>query len=466
MPPWLATTIELAIHWWPLLVALSLPFVLSTVATSAFFLAARVRERRRPDTLPLSTGEWVAEQIEALGLTGEVEVGLSPTGGNVDAYWPESRYLGLNRKTFNRRDPAFWAIGAHELGHALTLRRHAALQHGLPAARAVVIVFERLAIAILLVNIALGWTPGLWLAAAAIGISLVANVVVVADEGFASLQAWRILRSDARLDAGDHRVVASSLVAAFVSYLGAVVGRIVLLGAFPWLVGLYATVDGPPPPDAPTWWLVGMVFALTALLGKRAVQLILRAVKPKQVHVQTQLAKEQWRQTVGDLAGALGAAALVGLTWRTPMGPIGALCLALAIVPVLGPILGMLRSGVFVALGLVLREVDRANARLALYEGHVQVEIPTTDTPSPPPRAALDPAQPPTPGAAHPPGAPTRLRAPPDRLVGRLHHRAHLTGLPISIRRANLGGGRQGAQSLRDPRDRRRGHVRHGLQGP
>ena len=69
-------------------------------------------------TQALTAGEWLQEEVSRRALPVRVLVAPSEKEG-VDAFMPRARIIRLSRTSYMKRDPAHWAIAAHELGHAL-----------------------------------------------------------------------------------------------------------------------------------------------------------------------------------------------------------------------------------------------------------------------------------------------------------------------------------------------------------
>src|SRR5690606_12317372 len=132
------------------------------------------------DDLPLGTGEWVRRQIERLGLGDHLRVVAMPGDrSQIDAFLPDGSLIQLSEETFFKRDPSFWAIGAHELGHALTYRRSLLVGAVLKTARGLSQLATSAGAAFLLANVLYGspLVGGIALALLLLGLGLTLLVV-------------------------------------------------------------------------------------------------------------------------------------------------------------------------------------------------------------------------------------------------------------------------------------------------
>lgn len=106
-------------EWWSYFVLVSLAGLLEAFVGEAY---KRVRDRvdeRLPDDLDLGAGQWLEERIEAGNLPIRLLVDPNATDDAIDAYIPNAKTIVLSAQCFDKRDPSYWAVAAHELGHAL-----------------------------------------------------------------------------------------------------------------------------------------------------------------------------------------------------------------------------------------------------------------------------------------------------------------------------------------------------------
>ncbi len=384
MSPWLQALIELAAVRWPVLLFAALPFLATAAVTTAFVVVQRAVQGRRPDELPETTEAWVQGALARQGLTG-VRVGPVPAGSpGMDAFWPSARYIALKPATLSRRDPTFWAIGAHEIGHALHAR-HPVFGPLFTSGRGVSVLLDRLAVAALVAGVLVGGATASAVAVAVLAAAILANVVVLADEGWASLTALRLLREDGRLGRGQIARALTSLVAALGAYVAGFGARLATLAAWPTLA---AALDGPGlvQPASLPWPALAALLALSVPLTTRAVRVAWRAVRPHKIRRMSELEAHVVAENASDLGGGLAATALViaGLTLLPTEGRDVALVFAL--IPALVPFTGLLGSLVLLPVMVVLHEVERVDRQLSLLATGV-----VPDDYRGPPRAAGPP---------------------------------------------------------------------------
>jgi Zn-dependent membrane protease YugP len=355
---------------WPLPVAAALPFVLTSAVTLVYSFVHRAVRARRPDELPLGAGAWTRQLADQLGL--DLEIGPTPVGSaGIDAFFPSARYVALKEGTFYRRDPATWAIGAHELGHALHAR-HPLWGPVLTWGRGLDVVLDRLLIGAWVAMLVVGgpWTGGV--ALALLAASTLAQVVVVVDEAWASAAGWSWLREPGGLTAAQLRRAAGALLAAWFAYVAGFFARIALLIAWPWLVSL--TPDPLLPGSGLAWPAFLFLGALTLPLTKRAVRLLLQVFRPVQLHRLSDIGPHLIRENAGDVGGGIGSLVFVAFALLLPASAARDVTVALALAPALAPISAILASTLQIPLALLMLEVDRAGKKADLLAAGVVPE--------------------------------------------------------------------------------------------
>jgi Zn-dependent membrane protease YugP len=217
--------------WWTYLFYGGLYVLLMLVVGRAVELVHRWLDRYFPDSLPINTGRWVEEHIASLGLPG-VRVLALPKDGSGDCYAPDSRVILLERRTYLKRDPTYWAVGAHEVSHAFLHWRMPVLAALLHAARRGARTLPAVAMTVLYANIFYGMRALSDAAFLIYAASIVLLGLVVLDELLTSVIALRWLRADRRL-AGHHWGGALLILfSALLTYLAGLVGQIVLLARY------------------------------------------------------------------------------------------------------------------------------------------------------------------------------------------------------------------------------------------
>jgi Zn-dependent membrane protease YugP len=302
--------------WWMYLGFLSLQFFLAYGITIGWTWARIWLDRRHPDDLPLTTGQWTQARLAALG-AGDVSV-LEATArtGDVDAYMPSARVILLTKETYAKNDPSFWAVGAHEIGHALAYRGSAAFAAVQRTARLLRDAFINAAGIMMLANMWYRLPQVTTVAHGLFAAVLAFDVIVMVDEARASLVGRGLLRDDPHLTPSMRTTASLTLLAAFGTYFGAFVGRLILV--LEWrIVSEAITRRGPYTPGP---LLSGTSLAVAAALSALVLawgvlwavrRFVTRAPAPSAI------------RSLG--AGALRGAFVLGLlylVWDQPFRPL------------------------------------------------------------------------------------------------------------------------------------------------
>jgi Zn-dependent membrane protease YugP len=387
--PWLYPFVELVALRWPVLLLAAAPFLLTATVTTVFFVVQRAVQGRRPDELPESTEAWVRGVLARQGLEG-VQVGPVPAGSpGMDAFWPSASYIALKPATRARRDPTFWAIGAHEVGHAIHAR-HPVWGPLFTSARGMSLALDRLLVAALVAGFLLGGATAIALVLGLLVAALTANAIVLADEAWASLTALRLLREDGRLGRVQLARALTSLIAALGAYVAGFAGRALTLALFPWVAASLAG-DGLSGSGALPWPALAALAGLSLPLLTRAGRVAFRAVRPRRLARLSDLGPHLMAENASDLGGGVAALALVAASLTLLPTPGRDAALALALVPALVPITGVLGSIVLLPVMVLLHGVDLVDRRLtALATGFVPDDPRTLPRASGPPVLTLD----------------------------------------------------------------------------
>ncbi len=112
--------------YWPLLLLYFVPITLGKVARVVFLELQKIYDHKWPDNMDVHTGHWLETRLDEIGLAREIRVGGASRAffGGRDAYDPGRDIVFLADITYHKKDPTFWAIGAHELGHVIVHREH------------------------------------------------------------------------------------------------------------------------------------------------------------------------------------------------------------------------------------------------------------------------------------------------------------------------------------------------------
>ena len=343
--------------WGPLLVLLALRVALPLVVVVAYKVVHAYLDRRIPDDLPLAAGDWAWEQSAALGLGLSVVV---RTGAGSGAFNPPHRRIELPEETYLKRDPAFWATAAHELGHALLHQRQPGLAWLLYGYRRITDWAGRLAILFLVGALVYGSALAL-IARVLLGVHIFLCLVVVAEEVDASRRALQLLRQDGRVVGARMVSAYASLASALATYLAHLAARVALFAG--WDAVATAVAGRQVVPAAPlagaAVWVAGGLCVLLALNLAVAVWLVRDPVAAPAVGVSA-------------LIAAVLVIPLLLLVWRQPLS----FAFRIACVLGLGVAMPLLRAVAIAAVllvfavlrrlfGFALRPLARLSSRLA-----------------------------------------------------------------------------------------------------
>jgi Zn-dependent membrane protease YugP len=268
--------IDLLRTWWPVLLLVYVPSLVRTVMRIAITRSLRRLDESHPDDMPLTAGEWLAREIDRLGLRWRVRTVVTDFDAklSMDAYYPFQGVIQLSPETHFKRDPMHWAIAAHELGHA---RFHIALP-GLGRLTIAALFIKRTlvaaAVALVIGNVAFALPHVTDAALVMFAACVVLHGFVLGDELIASVYAMDMLRATPGFGRSHMRSARRMLAIAFSTYAVGFLSRALLLAQWPLVVAL--TRDAMVPPLA-TLTTLGTVLAaaLSAVLAVAALTRVL-----------------------------------------------------------------------------------------------------------------------------------------------------------------------------------------------
>ena len=338
---------ELAREWLPFVALVALGWLLRKTIGSAYERLSKRIDAKVPDDMPCGGGVWLDEQLRARGLENEISVFADGReGAQVDAYFPTARTIVLSRAVHRKHDASFWAVAGHELGHALVRRAAPIVGVVFSIARILTSVCTRTATFLIFANVLYASVDIDSIAFELLRASLVAWIFVLVDEALASLLSIRMLAKDARVSRRALVGAVTALVAAFMTYAGAVAGQIILVLQRDFIVGQIhrhrTFVAGAP---MSTTRLV-LAFALSVVLVALSLRTIVRRVRVTKVDDVVGIAKEGLMTLLDDFVRGIFGAGIVALVWDQPLGrwfPL--VCVA-----------GLLASSVFVIIAAYVAE--------------------------------------------------------------------------------------------------------------
>lgn len=316
--------------WW--LVVAAIP----SLATVVGLLGCWLESQRTGPVLPEAAGPWLEELLRRVRWPVRVEV---VPADSPDGYWPHTATIGLSERTFGGVRPGDWAVAAHELGHAQNLFARPSMTWLLPGARFCATLGWRLCLGGLLSAALFGEPVAAQVALVALCASVLANVVVCADEIAASRRALAWLAADPRVSTAAHGRARDAMAAAATTYVLGGVGQLAILLAWTSLVArIVGTAALPGSPSDLGVWLVMVVTPLVALrAGLVAWQVAVPEPVPSELDLFALLAREaKWETTC-----ALGVLAMVLALHGAIGGPEVAVAAAIAATVALGPVLGL-----------------------------------------------------------------------------------------------------------------------------
>lgn len=328
--------IDLLRTWWPVALLLYVPSLVTTVTRIALTRSLRRLDKRHPDDLPLTAGEWLASELERLGLHRRVRTMVTDQDAklSIDGYHPFQGVIQLSAETHFKRDPMHWAIAAHELGHARFHTGWPVLGRFMIAMLYVKRVSIAVAVALVIGNVAFALPHvtniALWLFVMCVALHL----FVLLDEIVASVLAMQSLRASPMFAWSHMRSARRMLTLAFSTYLVGFLARMLLLAQWPLVEQLTRDALVPPVMSLTTLGLV-----LAALLSAVLVIGVLAPIVARIVKLPDRVLG------IGTVATAFAKPAtflLLLLLWNVGSSAHHAHWVMLALVPVQSMFVGVL----------------------------------------------------------------------------------------------------------------------------
>jgi Zn-dependent membrane protease YugP len=310
--------------WWPLFLLIQLPWIATRLAHLAYARTNSRLDHETPDLLPETAGRWLERQIVALGLRVRSIVTDSRARRSTNAFHPEERTIMLTEEVYFKRDPVYWAVAAHELGHAQFRIGWPRMTALFAWCRTVETLLVSLGLALGLGNMPLGVAHVTDLAFVLLAVALVLHLVEIVEEMIASAIAFAALRRETTLTPAYLRNGRVVLALALSTYLASFVGHAVLLGAWSLVEG--NTTHGPVALSTLTTFGTAMAILWSVVVGVNALALAfdVRGRSGKLVNATV------W---VAALATILASPSLLWLVWDARSGAGFAVCVMLAAVP-------------------------------------------------------------------------------------------------------------------------------------
>ncbi len=361
---------------------LSAQLVLMRTVGFAYNLISTWMDRITPDELPLSTGEWLQQVVAERLPEADIRLLVGDDRAS-DSFVPSRRTVILSETTWFKNDPTFWAVGAHELGHAAPHMWLGRLGWGPEILRMISLLGGGAAALILALNMFYGAPILNTVAWGLILTAISAGVLVVIEEGAASVWGIRVIRGDPRVGRRGRRVATFALLAALGTYVAGVGGQAIFVFNFDWVaitVLEYATFEAIPPLHGWRWGLalllsVGIVRGLSPLLSRAfespadverlftrlRLAMRLQGSNVSEDDLSRTRARAYDRQA---LVWEMAVIGFVFLAWDQRADPIYVVCMAIGVLAAPGVAAWFFAP--FVALALLLAQVLTAPVLLIL----------------------------------------------------------------------------------------------------
>jgi len=280
--------------WLLVLLLVGVPDVARLIGHVWFVHRRHVLDHDVPDDLPMTAGEWLADELRLYGLAERIRIVVTNhVTSSQDAFHVQRGVIQLTEETNFKRDPVYWAIAAHELGHARFRLDHPASIPLSITAQLAKLFLVRFGLGLALGNTLFAIPLATQLAHWMFGVALALHVFELGDEIVASTFAMRMLRADTALLGSHIRAARSVLIAAFLTYLLPFVGYVVMFSQW-WIVERLTATPRMPSGGVTTLGLVGAAFASLYVLVFALAHLAAAARRPRLLNLQAALLSISW----------------------------------------------------------------------------------------------------------------------------------------------------------------------------
>jgi Zn-dependent membrane protease YugP len=336
-------------NWWWIAVLLYVPSVARSLAMIAYMRGAHRLDAAIPDDLPFTAGEWLAREIDRLGLSGRVRSIVSD-GMRRNAFHPRSSVIQLHADTHFKRDAVQWATAAHELGHAQFWLRHPRLAAWLHRGEIVCYVLAIAGAGIAIGNALFALPGATQLAFRLLAAAAILQLARLGTEAHASILGMRSLRASPLLDSRHLRSSRGAMILAFGTYFAGAAARALLLTQWR-LVERISAVPRVPPVEALTSFGFVVAAALTLVLAAIVVVHVAALILSRKTPFAIELA---------NLVGTIRAFAVAGfiyLVWNDRADATHAHLVMLAATQAIGVVITVLGLPLVMVDSLVLAPI-------------------------------------------------------------------------------------------------------------
>jgi Zn-dependent membrane protease YugP len=292
-------------------------WILRRAVATLYLTVKRRVDRMLPDNLDVGAGPWLRSLIDARKMDVKVLVELSKDE-DVDAFYPSARAVRLSQEVYFKRDPSYWAVAAHELGHAIVWGKSKLIGIPLAAARFGNETLVAMGGALILVNVLYGIPEVSTFGVRAYELGTALYVFTLIDEASASTIGMRLLRADGRIDARGMWGARLRLIAAFLTYVAAFGGLLIFVSQERWITTMIA-LHRHFVPGARTSHAVLIVLA-SLVLGVANLTHVVRIVRRPNLTSIDAIKKQKTRDFIHWFATDAIAIGVVWLVWDQPFG--------------------------------------------------------------------------------------------------------------------------------------------------
>ena len=197
--------------------------------TVAVTIADAIRawlDRRIPDDLPLTAGAWIEREIARLGY---ISLRVIVTERSRNWFAPDRRVIHLAATTYCKRDPLYWGVAAHELGHARFAFLHPVLASLFNAILVMRSVLAMVGVGLAFGNVMVAVPMIGHVAFACLVVAVALHLVVLVEEAYASIFAYGLVRRSGVVPPRRMIAVAIVLMLAWNTYLTSVAAYVAML---------------------------------------------------------------------------------------------------------------------------------------------------------------------------------------------------------------------------------------------
>lgn len=310
------------VTWWPVFVLLYVPHLAQVLVTTIARRTEGKLDHQIPDELPVTAGEWLAGRLASLGYP----IAAIVTDQQSDAYRPGDKLIQLSEETHFKADPVYWAMAAHELGHARIRAELLIIGHLRTAAGWIgfVVVAAGVGLAFGRVLYALPGSGELAFGCFAIAAGL--RIFVLVDEALASVLAYRELQANDAIDFVHLRAIRRWLVTAFATYFVTYAAYALLLRYWPLVEALAGDHGARASGLTSLGWTVATVVSIGCVVS--IVAQLMHMFAPSEVA--EALDHRGWWPLVVGIARTSSIVVLLWLTWDHRVDVTYAWCAILA----------------------------------------------------------------------------------------------------------------------------------------